>query len=272
MVDSPALPVGQQSAPQASTVLVGKLNSATGTYELVSTDPSKPILKRVHNSSNFCPVPPKKHLQMMSSQGSQNPSRGRQEPRNKFQKSGTGSPVILSFEDEMRQSFKTVMELLQGNEETGVTGLVTRVEDLETEMHGDGDPTKGLVNRVQQLEGKVQPSTINSPSASTSSSHNLSVDSATALKERIAYLEKSNEVLMGISSKLQHRNKSLQNQLYVQKDRQNYLNLHFGIRGQNAFGRSDTLLQRNFKFTTCHRTRFCESVSEVWSQGYRRTN
>ena len=86
--------------------------------------------------------------------------------------------------------------------------------------------SKGLVNRVQKLEGKAQPSNIDSPSAS--SSHHLSVDSAVALKECIAYLEKSNEVLMGISSKLQHQNKSLQNQLYVQKDRQNYLNLHFG--------------------------------------------
>ena len=181
MVDSSVLPVGQQSAPQASTVLVGKLNSTTGTYELVSTDPTKPILECVNNSSNWCPIPPKKYLQTMSSQGSQNSFRGKQDPRNKSQKSGTGSPVVLSFEDEMHQSFKTVMELLRGNEETGVTGLVTRVEDLETEIHGDGDPTTGLVNRVQQLEGKVQPSTINSLSASTSSSHNLSVDNAATL-------------------------------------------------------------------------------------------
>ena len=128
-----------------------------------------------------------------------------------------------AFQMEVRHSFATITELLKGDGKE-VKGLVNHVETLEDKVNGTKE-APGLSTRIQALESKairVQPP-LPFPPVPSSSSADLA-----ELRAKITILEQSNAVLMGASSCLQRRNKSLQNEVYVQKDKQNFLNLHFG--------------------------------------------
>ena len=97
------------------------------------------------------------------------------------------------------------------------------MKDVETEVFGGDDPQKGLSIRVTNLEN------------SATQAANLSAAGAvggaplgSSATQELQLLRKSNSVLSGLATQLQQQNRSLQNQLYVQHDRQNILNLLLG--------------------------------------------
>ena len=100
---------------------------------------------------------------------------------------------------------------------------------METDIHGGDEPHKGLSKWVENLETTVSALPVTASAGDTPASNTIN-----NLKVKVSLLEKSNEVLAGISSRLQSKNKSLQNQLYVQQDRSNFLNLLVGGVHENA--------------------------------------
>ena len=127
-----------------------------------------------------------------------------------------GSP----FEIEVKTSLRLLTRAFFGNKKTKTAGLVRRVEDVEEELYGGDTPSKGLTTRVLELE-KAQ-------STPTSTSTEVRATNVAALQDTIKTLEAHNAFLSGATARLQASNKSLQNELYVQKDRQTFLNLHLG--------------------------------------------
>ena len=132
--------------------------------------------------------------------------------------------VPVDFQTEVREGLKSINEALRGDGKN-VIGLDKRVTDVEKDLYGEpGKKEKGLTSRVQTLENKVNKRAAATGSASTSTQNT----DVTALQAQVGQLQQCNKALMGVADKLQRKNKTLQNQLYVQKDRQNYLNLHLG--------------------------------------------
>ena len=134
-----------------------------------------------------------------------------------------------TFETDVRSLLKTIQDLLQGDGKDTV-GLVSQVTKLETDIHGRDEPHKGLSKWVENLETTVSALPVTASVGDTPASNTI----INNLKVKVSLLEKSNELLAGISSRLQSKNKSLQNQLYVQQDRSNFLNLLVGGVHENA--------------------------------------
>ena len=78
---------------------------------------------------------------------------------------------------------------------------------------------RNVLHRVKDLEAAVK--TPQAPST-------LVALADRAMQCEVVTLRATKKMLVGVTSKLQHNNKTLQNQLYIQQDRSNYLNLHLG--------------------------------------------
>ena len=124
-----------------------------------------------------------------------------------------------NFEMKIARHLSGLSKALLGDKQARKMGLIQRVDNVEGVLHGVKSKEDGLVTKVKNLEEKVRTA---GPSGSAS------MESATSLQKKISRLEESNKVLMGFASRLQKSNKSLQNQIYVQHDKLNYLNLHLG--------------------------------------------
>ena len=134
--------------------------------------------------------------------------------------------VKQDFQSEVRSALKEITEALKGDGGTQ-KGLVKRVTGVEKDLYGGDKPETGLCTRVQNLESSLGTAVI-VDSGTGSGSATLPIGEVQALRAKIALLEQSNVVLTGFSSKLQRWNKSLQNQVFVQHDRQIFLNLLLG--------------------------------------------
>ena len=134
--------------------------------------------------------------------------------------------VKQDFQSEVRSALKEITEALKGDGGTQ-KGLVKRVTGVEKDLYGGDKPETGLCTRVQNLESSLGTAVI-VDSGTGSGSATLPIGEVQALRAKIALLEQSNAVLRGFSSKLQRWNKSLQNQVFVQHDRQIFLNLLLG--------------------------------------------
>ena len=147
--------------------------------------------------------------------------------------------VNQDFQSEVRSALKEITEALKGDGRAE-KGLVKRVTGVEKDLYGGDKPETGLCTRVQNLESSLGTASL-ADSGTVSGSAALLIGEVQALRAQVALLEQSNAVLMGFSSKLQRRNKSLQNQVFVQHDRQNFLNLFLGgvheVEGKSAKGR-----------------------------------
>ena len=156
-----------------------------------------------------------------------------QETDSEYSESDSSPPetpqnVLLDFETEVRLGLQSINAALRGDDKT--VGLVTHVKDIEADLYGGDKLEKGLQHRVENLEKKANkriPSATSSSSLQFENSGELSA-SLIDLQDQVTKLEQCNKTLIGITDRLQRKNKSLQNQLYVQKDHQNYLNLHLG--------------------------------------------
>ena len=139
------------------------------------------------------------------------------------------SPEIIpmDFQTEVRLTLKQINEALTGDGKS-VSGLVKCVKDIESDLYGGDKPEKGLKSRMGELEKKFNKCTVTPAAVTTSTVGSVQSDTVSKLQEKVSRLEQCNQVLLGVADKLQCKNKTLQNQLYVQKDHQNYLNLHLG--------------------------------------------
>ena len=144
--------------------------------------------------------------------------------------------VNQDFQSEVRSALKEITAALKGDGRAE-KGLVKRVTGVEKDLYGGDKPETGLCTRVQNLESSLGTASL-ADSGTVSGSAALPIGEVQALCAQVALLEQSNAVLMGFSSKLQRRNKSLQNQVFVQHDRQNFLNLLLGgvheVEGKSA--------------------------------------
>ena len=116
-----------------------------------------------------------------------------------------------------------MLKQMLSDKEAKKAGVVERLTTVEEEIYGSkGKNKKGLTQRVEDLETKAK---------MQSGSDSLIVDGTVSnvdLEQEVELLCLSNAFLVGAASKLQHDNKTLQNQLYIQQDRSNFLNLHLG--------------------------------------------
>ena len=99
--------------------------------------------------------------------------------------------------------------------------MVDRLSKVETDLYSPSGNGQGLVSKVELLEKKIQQQP--KPSSGLGSGA-----TATGLQKQVAQLQATNQVLIGFAAKLQNQNNHLQNELYIQKDRQNILNLLLG--------------------------------------------
>ena len=83
-----------------------------------------------------------------------------------------------------------------------------------------------MCKQVETLETQVKKKTVQQATAAVRPDG--SAAEIQQLQLQVQALQHSNDVLLGFSSKLQKKAKSLQNELYIQKDRQNFLNLLLG--------------------------------------------
>ena len=127
------------------------------------------------------------------------------------------------FEIEVKKSLRILTRAFFGDKRSHFQGLVGRVEDVETDLYGGNNPDRGIKTRFENLENTVK----SMSSSCTSATGSVSTVAAPAA-DVVQQLTRSNEVLAGFATRLQMENKSLRNSLYVQKDRQTYLNLHLG--------------------------------------------
>ena len=132
-----------------------------------------------------------------------------------------------AFEIEVKTSLRRLTTAFFGNKKTREVGLIKRVGDVEKDIYGDGETKVGLKARVETLENNISSTSANSATTSSSSDAASPVEVA-QLQTTIKVLQQSNAFLNGVASCLHAANKSLHNELCVQKDRQNYLNLHLG--------------------------------------------
>ena len=110
---------------------------------------------------------------------------------------------------------------LLGNEKEKVAGVVDRLSKVETDLYSPSGNGQGLVSKVELLEKKIQQQP--KPSSGLGSGA-----TPTGLQKQVTQLQATNQVLIGFAAKLQNQNSHLQNELYIQKDRQNILNLLLG--------------------------------------------
>ena len=121
--------------------------------------------------------------------------------------------------------FKSINDTLTGDGENQ-KGLIKRVKTVEKDLYDDNKSEKGLCKRVETLETQVKKK---SGKQDTAAGRLVSsTEEIQQLQLQVHALQQSNDVLLGFSSKLQKKAKSLQNELYIQKDRQNFLNLLLG--------------------------------------------
>ena len=128
--------------------------------------------------------------------------------------------------------FKTVVKAslcqisadLLGDQESNSKGLIKHVKDVEEEVFGGQNPKLHLSTRISDLEKKVKAK----PAIAPQGNSTLQLSNQSALQNEITMLRKSNAVLTGVASWLQSQNRSLQNQVYSQQDKQNILNLLVG--------------------------------------------
>ena len=136
------------------------------------------------------------------------------------------SPIEgTEFEVEVKKSLRLITSAFFGDKATKSTGLIKRVEDLEEDVYGGDDPAKGFSARLDNLEEFQKTSTASSATASAGESSTTQV---AELQQEVSLLKKHNAFLAGSTAHLHAAHQSLQDEVYVQKDRQNYLNLHLG--------------------------------------------
>ena len=135
----------------------------------------------------------------------------------------------VNFEEWVKVSLGQLMNnssilltTMLGDEKAKKEGVVTRLATVEEEIYGSKKRggKKGLTQRVTDLEKSVTNTGKSTVTTKTS------IDPGVA--KEIENLRTSNEFLVGAASKMQREHKSLQNLLYIQQDRSNYLNLHLG--------------------------------------------
>ena len=144
--------------------------------------------------------------------------------------SQSDSPIQgTEFEVEVKTALRRLTKGFFGDKKTKSIGLIRRVTDVETELYGEEDkPETSLKVRVQNLESAIIPAPGDGTVPALSTGPSTSDTDVAQLQQSIQNLTESNEVLAGFASRLQSANRSLQNQLFVQHDRQNFLNLHLG--------------------------------------------
>ena len=132
-----------------------------------------------------------------------------------------------AFEIEVKTSLRRLTTAFFGNKKMKEVGLIKRIVDIEKDIYGDGENEAGLKARVETLENITSSTSVISATASSSSDEASAVE-VTRLQTTIKVLQQSNAFLTRVASRLQAANKSLHNEQCVQKNRQNYLNLHLG--------------------------------------------
>ena len=135
-------------------------------------------------------------------------------------KKETEEEDVTSALSQMRIEISTLTLAILGNGKERVKGIADRLNTIEKDIYGDKEAEKGLKHRVKVLETKVLKGEVAAWGDAVSTSDYCTHDN------ELESLRATNAVLMGFTSRLQRSNKSLQNQLHVQQDKQNYLNLH----------------------------------------------
>ena len=231
----------QQKPPQFIQVVtpdgnVGSIFAAHAKPETLEALKQRLSLKRVNTSpveSGDAKIPacntmgPRRNTNPNGkNKNNQNKKEGEVMPIISDSEEQSGEPVV-DFETKMRQSMRRLTTALLGDEKQGIWGITKKVADIEQDLYGGENPDKGLKTRVKVLEEKANKWSNVPPPAIVVDDWASAADT-NSVDKSISSLQDSNAVLVGIAAQQQREIKSLCNELYIQQDRQNYLNLHLG--------------------------------------------
>ena len=213
----------------------------------VTSSPAK--LLKVDNSIDTMPTRGNKKKKKNKSKGPKNSNSNEESGESEYSDSGTpeqeeevdvegaAEEEVLDFSENaslknINKNLKVLAVALLGDEKQKILGMKSRLDTLENDVNRTDKKNPGLKSRVTNLEFKwaqhtKKPPTSTPVPAPTTSAAEVGSVPVSSLQD-YELLQESYEVLKGFASKIQRSQKSLQNQVYIQQDRQNYLNLQLG--------------------------------------------